>query len=231
MSDALDKARGALDPTLWAVSIQGPDDIIAAADHLSAVKIANTFNRFWQQMKEKAPQRAHDPRMWAVPVEWPYTAKSHAESLVSGPGPDYDEMVSAALSALDQPSGVRVKKLEWRERAIGDGTPLRQMSWEADIYQIVQSPSGNYDLRRGTYAICETIEAAKAAAQAHHDARILSALDLSAIGAEGWKLVPEEPTLEMIKAAHAHHEGEAWLPHSLYTAMLAAAPSPPEPHS
>lgn len=95
------EAREAPDPTLWAVSIQGPDDIIASADHLSAVKIANTFNRFWQQMKEKAPQRLHDPRMWAVPVEWPYTAESHAESLVSGPGPDYDEMVKTALSALD----------------------------------------------------------------------------------------------------------------------------------
>ena len=43
---------------------------------------------------------------------------------------------------------------------------------------------------------------------------------------EGWVLVPKEPTDAMIASAREHHEGEAYLPVSLYRAMLAAAPSP-----
>lgn len=44
-----------------------------------------------------------------------------------------------------------------------------------------------------------------------------------------YKLVPVEPTMEMIEAARKHHEGEAYLPVSLYKAMLAAAPATNEP--
>lgn len=40
---------------------------------------------------------------------------------------------------------------------------------------------------------------------------------------DGFVLVPREPTDKMIMAAHEHHEGEAYLPHSLYTAMIEAA--------
>jgi len=40
------------------------------------------------------------------------------------------------------------------------------------------------------------------------------------------KLVPVEPTPEMVEAAREHHEGEAYLPVSLYKAMFAAAPQP-----
>ena len=40
----------------------------------------------------------------------------------------------------------------------------------------------------------------------------------------GYVLVPVEPTPEMLRAAREHHEGEAYLPVSLYRAMLAAAP-------
>jgi hypothetical protein len=40
----------------------------------------------------------------------------------------------------------------------------------------------------------------------------------------GWKLVPVEPTEAMILAAREHHEGDHYLPVSLWRAMLAAAP-------
>lgn len=40
-----------------------------------------------------------------------------------------------------------------------------------------------------------------------------------------FKLVPLEPTEAMIDAARDHHEGEPYLPVSLYKAMLAAAPA------
>jgi hypothetical protein len=41
---------------------------------------------------------------------------------------------------------------------------------------------------------------------------------------DGWKLVPVEPTWEMISAAIKTHEGDAFLPVSLYKTMLASAP-------
>lgn len=92
-----------LDKTLWCVNIQGPDDLIATVDHLSAVKVANTFNQWWQAQKEKQPQRENDPRMWAVPIEWPWDADLHAAS-VSEPGEDYIWLVTLALAgdAVDQ---------------------------------------------------------------------------------------------------------------------------------
>lgn len=43
---------------------------------------------------------------------------------------------------------------------------------------------------------------------------------------DGWKLVPIEPTAEMAQAARDCHEGESFLPYSIYRAMLAAAPAP-----
>lgn len=44
---------------------------------------------------------------------------------------------------------------------------------------------------------------------------------------QGWQLVPVKPTMEMVKNAAGDHEGENWLPHSLWASMLAAAPVPP----
>lgn len=43
-----------------------------------------------------------------------------------------------------------------------------------------------------------------------------------------WKLVPIEPTAEMAQAARDCHEGESFLPYSIYRAMLAAAPTAQE---
>ena len=43
---------------------------------------------------------------------------------------------------------------------------------------------------------------------------------------DGWKLVPLEPNWSMIDAAIKHHEGEAFLPVSLYKAMVEASPAP-----
>lgn len=43
---------------------------------------------------------------------------------------------------------------------------------------------------------------------------------------DGWQIVPIKPTMEMVKDAAGDHEGEAWLPHSLWASMLSAAPHP-----
>lgn len=38
----------------------------------------------------------------------------------------------------------------------------------------------------------------------------------------GFVLAPKEPTPEMVEAARKHHEGEPYLPYSLYKAMIGA---------
>lgn len=76
-----------------------------------------------------------------------------------------------------------VKPLVWRHSIIGEFTPLELNAWSSDsafqseAYRIVESPSGKYDLHRGAYAICETLDEAKAAAQADYERRILSAIE------------------------------------------------------
>lgn len=44
--------------------------------------------------------------------------------------------------------------------------------------------------------------------------------------ARGLVMVPKKPTLEMAVAARLDHEGEAYLPYSLYASMIAASPDP-----
>ena len=92
------------DTALWAVSIQGPDDIIATADYLSAVKIANAFNAWWQELRARDAMTDYHPRMWALPVEWPWKndGGGHASSLANGPGSDYEPFVTKALASPAQ---------------------------------------------------------------------------------------------------------------------------------
>lgn len=62
------------------------------------------------------------------------------------------------------------EKLNWTHGVIGDGTPLRQNEWTAGPYQIVESPSGSFDLRRGAFAVRWSLGDAMEFAQAHYDA-------------------------------------------------------------
>lgn len=59
-----------------------------------------------------------------------------------------------------------------------------------------------------------------------NDMPMFTAAQPAPIVPDGWKLVPVEPNWAMLSAAIKFHEGEAFLPASLYKAMLAAAPSP-----
>jgi len=54
--------------------------------------------------------------------------------------------------------------------------------------------------------------------------RPVPAVSLAELVPDGWKLVPAEPNWEMISAAIKSHEGDAFLPVSLYKSMLAASP-------
>lgn len=46
------------------------------------------------------------------------------------------------------------------------------------------------------------------------------------LDARGLVMVPMEPTPEMVVSAQLDHEGEYYLPYSLYASMISAAPDP-----
>lgn len=81
--------------TLWAVSIEGPDDLLPTANYLDAVRVANAFNAWWQLQKIHSPLTENDPRMWASPVEYLGSAENHA-AWVDEPSPDYAAFFVAA---------------------------------------------------------------------------------------------------------------------------------------
>lgn len=102
------------DKTLWCVNIKGPDDIISVPDHLSAVRVANTFNAWWLDLITKKPLTDNHPRMWAEPIEWPYS-EGHGED-VTDPNNEYQWLRELAAQA---PSP-RAQALEEAEAAIDE---------------------------------------------------------------------------------------------------------------
>lgn len=86
--------------TLWCVNINGPDDIVSVPDYLSAVRMANTFNAWWLDLKTKKPITDNDARMWAEPIEWPYS-EGHGDD-VTDPNNEYQwlrELTAATSTA------------------------------------------------------------------------------------------------------------------------------------
>jgi hypothetical protein len=69
-------------PTLWAVHVQGPDDIIATSDKAEAEKYAAGLND-WYEQRSKEPDFDPKtfPRVHAEVIEWPYAQAAHAESI------------------------------------------------------------------------------------------------------------------------------------------------------
>ncbi len=182
--------------TLWAVNIHGPDDLIAAPDYMSAVRMANAFNAWWLNLKMKQPHNdAIDARMWAAPTDWPGNdAQGHADEL-SKPHPEYQWLRDA--SAAPPLASVRVKSeldiaIETAKRG-----EFKALYWY-DVQAVcswcyAKSAVGEYSIdwtcnihgQRLTYpdgktAKFYTRDEAKAAAQADYEARILSALEPSA---------------------------------------------------
>lgn len=80
---------------LWAVSVQGPDDLVPVASYIDACRAANAFNAWWQAYKTTNPMTENDPRMWARPVEWIGDAESHAW-WIENPSPEYADFVDPA---------------------------------------------------------------------------------------------------------------------------------------
>lgn len=83
---------------LFAVNIHGPDDLIPVDDYAHAVRLAHAFNAWWVG-RVAVDHREYDPRMWAVPVVWPYEeADAHAKWLVT-PSVDYAELFQSSRKA------------------------------------------------------------------------------------------------------------------------------------
>ncbi|RKR92840.1 hypothetical protein BDK92_7322 [Micromonospora pisi] len=69
---------------LWAVHVEGPDDVIAAADLAEADRKAAEINAAWEQFTKRPDASELDPRWHAVVVEWPSSADDHTEEVARG---------------------------------------------------------------------------------------------------------------------------------------------------
>jgi hypothetical protein len=65
--------------TLYAVHVQGPDDIIAAPSKREAEVLADKLNAFFAEITQKSGPAA--PTIEAVVIKWPYAPSAHAEEL------------------------------------------------------------------------------------------------------------------------------------------------------
>jgi hypothetical protein len=143
--------------------------------------------------------------------------------------------LEAALSAQDTGAiaGVRVKDLQWKAGDVDTAYHFASSSIQNYIITAFEDESQFTVRLLGTTDYGEwfdTLEAAKAAAQADYSARILSALEPQE--RDGWKLVPVEPTPEMMsRGADAFFSPEPSniaeenkRAGSVYRRMLAVAP-------
>jgi hypothetical protein len=72
-------------PTLWAVHVQGPDDIIATVDRVEAERHTAAIND-WYKRQTKRPDFDPEtfPRVRAEVIEWPHSRNGHAEDVARG---------------------------------------------------------------------------------------------------------------------------------------------------
>ncbi|MBA8838342.1 hypothetical protein [Ochrobactrum sp. RH2CCR150] len=158
--------------TLWAVNTHDPDDLIAAPDYLSAVRMSNAFNAWWLSLKVKHPHNdAIDARMWAVPTDWPENdAQAHADEL-SKPHPEYQWLRDASAAPHLAAVWVNVDEIEAARKAVEElahvqmNLPLEDWSRISSAILSALEPSAARELaledsfRKGLEAACEVIDA------------------------------------------------------------------------
>lgn len=72
-------------PTLWAVHIQGPDDVIATVDRSEADQRAGQINDWYTAVTKRPDFDAETfPRVQADVIEWPFSPAAHAEDVARG---------------------------------------------------------------------------------------------------------------------------------------------------
>lgn len=69
---------------LWAVHVEGPDDVIAAADRAEADAKAVEINAAWETFSQRPDASDNDPRWHATVVPWEWSAEDHAEEVARG---------------------------------------------------------------------------------------------------------------------------------------------------
>lgn len=71
--------------TLWAVHIEGPDDIIATVDRDEADQQARQINDWYTAVTKRPDFDAETfPRVHADVIEWPFSPAAHAEDVARG---------------------------------------------------------------------------------------------------------------------------------------------------
>ena len=72
---------------LWAIHVQGPDDIIAVADREEGEKYAKGYNDAYVKFTQRPDHNPSlDGRWHAVVIPWPedWSAEDHAEEVARG---------------------------------------------------------------------------------------------------------------------------------------------------
>jgi hypothetical protein len=69
---------------LWAVHIEGPDDIVAAADRHEADTKATEINAAYETFAKRPDASEFDVRWHANVVPWPFSTVDHVEEVARG---------------------------------------------------------------------------------------------------------------------------------------------------
>ena len=71
---------------LWAVHVEGPDDVVAMVDKESAEREAAAINAFWERYKQRPDASEHLPNVTASVIPWDGPAWQHAADLAEHGG-------------------------------------------------------------------------------------------------------------------------------------------------
>ncbi len=68
----------ASEDVMWAVHVEGPDDIVARADYAAALEMATDLNDYYNRFKDS------EPAIVAKVIEWPFSEVGHGQELAKG---------------------------------------------------------------------------------------------------------------------------------------------------
>jgi hypothetical protein len=69
---------------LWAVHVEGPDDVLAAVDRAEADTKAAEINAAYEAFTKRPDASEHDAPWRATVVPWPFSAAGHAAAVARG---------------------------------------------------------------------------------------------------------------------------------------------------
>lgn len=138
---------------LWAVHVQGPDDVLACATKADAFRNAMWMNITMHPLNTQ--EGKWTPRSWAVPILWNEQAiggaASHAEDLAAQEAEDprwtVGQPLAAAADVLGPPSGYvgrdvydqAVTETETLRKKLDDATTILAAAWPVWLSTIRQS--------------------------------------------------------------------------------------------